>query len=77
MTDRHHPRQHPANRTASSRQRVFDLASRRDDAEFELIDLRDYPLPHLTSRSRHRSASTSTSTPSSGRPRSRRSTGSS
>ena len=26
---------------------VFDLASRRDDAEFELIDLRDYPLPHL------------------------------
>ena len=26
---------------------VFDLATRRDDAEFELIDLRDYPLPHL------------------------------
>ena len=26
---------------------VFDLASRRDDAEFELVDLRDYPLPHL------------------------------
>lgn len=26
---------------------VLDLASRRDDAEFELIDLRDYPLPHL------------------------------
>ena len=26
---------------------VYDLASRRDDAEFELIDLRDYPLPHL------------------------------
>ena len=26
---------------------VFDLAARRDDAEFELIDLRDYPLPHL------------------------------
>ncbi len=26
---------------------VFNLASRRDDAEFELIDLRDYPLPHL------------------------------
>jgi len=26
---------------------VFGLASRRDDAEFELIDLRDYPLPHL------------------------------
>ena len=26
---------------------VFDLASRRDDAQFELVDLRDYPLPHL------------------------------
>jgi NAD(P)H-dependent FMN reductase len=26
---------------------VFDIASRREDAEFELIDLRDYPLPHL------------------------------
>ena len=26
---------------------VHDLASRRSDAEFELIDLRDYPLPHL------------------------------
>jgi NAD(P)H-dependent FMN reductase len=26
---------------------VFDLASERDDAEYELVDLRDYPLPHL------------------------------
>ena len=26
---------------------VLDNATRRDDAEFELIDLRDYPLPHL------------------------------
>ena len=26
---------------------VFDIASRRVDAEFELVDLRDYPLPHL------------------------------
>ena len=26
---------------------VYDLASRRGDAEFELLDLRDYPLPHL------------------------------
>ena len=26
---------------------VYDLASRRSDAKFELIDLRDYPLPHL------------------------------
>ncbi|WP_431677398.1 NADPH-dependent FMN reductase [Kitasatospora sp. KL5] len=26
---------------------VLDIASRRTDAEFELIDLRDHPLPHL------------------------------
>ncbi|MFI9809177.1 NADPH-dependent FMN reductase [Streptomyces sp. NPDC052301] len=26
---------------------VHDIASRRGDAEFELIDLRDHPLPHL------------------------------
>lgn len=26
---------------------VSDMASRRSDAEFELIDLRDHPLPHL------------------------------
>jgi NAD(P)H-dependent FMN reductase len=26
---------------------VLDNATRRDDAEFELVDLRDYPLPHL------------------------------
>jgi NAD(P)H-dependent FMN reductase len=26
---------------------VHDTAVRRDDAEFELIDLADYPLPHL------------------------------
>ena len=26
---------------------VYDIASRRGDAEFELVDLRDYPLPHL------------------------------
>jgi NAD(P)H-dependent FMN reductase len=26
---------------------VLDIASRRRDAGFELIDLRDYPLPHL------------------------------
>jgi NAD(P)H-dependent FMN reductase len=26
---------------------VYDIASRRDDAEFELIDLLDYRLPHL------------------------------
>jgi NAD(P)H-dependent FMN reductase len=26
---------------------AYEIASRRDDAEFELVDLRDYPLPHL------------------------------
>jgi NAD(P)H-dependent FMN reductase len=26
---------------------VLDIASRRGDAAFELVDLRDYPLPHL------------------------------
>jgi NAD(P)H-dependent FMN reductase len=26
---------------------VFDIATERTDAEFELVDLRDYPLPHL------------------------------
>ena len=26
---------------------VYDMAARRSDAEFELIDLRDYPLPPL------------------------------
>src|SRR4051812_28085259 len=26
---------------------VLEVASRRQDAEFELVDLRDYPLPHL------------------------------
>jgi NAD(P)H-dependent FMN reductase len=26
---------------------VYDIASHRSDAEFELVDLRDYPLPHL------------------------------
>ena len=26
---------------------VYEVASRREDAEYELVDLRDYPLPHL------------------------------
>ena len=26
---------------------VLEVASKRDDAQFELVDLRDYPLPHL------------------------------
>src|SRR5258706_10798231 len=26
---------------------VYDIASKRDDAEFELVDLADFKLPHL------------------------------
>jgi NAD(P)H-dependent FMN reductase len=26
---------------------AYEIAALRDDAEFELVDLRDYPLPHL------------------------------
>ena len=26
---------------------VYEVAARRDDAGFELVDLRDYTLPHL------------------------------
>jgi NAD(P)H-dependent FMN reductase len=26
---------------------VYDIAAQRSDAEYELVDLRDYPLPHL------------------------------
>ena len=26
---------------------MYDIAAQRSDAEFELVDLRDYPLPHL------------------------------
>jgi NAD(P)H-dependent FMN reductase len=26
---------------------AYDIAAQRSDAEFELVDLRDYPLPHL------------------------------
>jgi NAD(P)H-dependent FMN reductase len=56
---------------------VQEIASRRDDATFELVDLRDFPLPHLDEPVPRRSASTRTSTPSNGRAPSRRSTGSS
>jgi NAD(P)H-dependent FMN reductase len=27
--------------------RVYDIATERHDAEYELVDLRDYPLAHL------------------------------
>src|SRR5438045_388338 len=26
---------------------VYDIASKRDDAEYDLVDLKDFPLPHL------------------------------
>ena len=37
----------PNRNGAQVAQWVYEIASRRSDAEFELIDLRDYPLPHL------------------------------
>jgi NAD(P)H-dependent FMN reductase len=46
-----------------------DIASRRDDAEFELIDLRDYPYRTSTSRCPPPWARTRTTTPSSRRRR--------
>ena len=26
---------------------VYDIASKRDDADYDLVDLKDFPLPHL------------------------------
>jgi len=37
----------PNRNGAQVAQWVLDVASGRDDASFELVDLRDYPLPHL------------------------------
>jgi NAD(P)H-dependent FMN reductase len=37
----------PGRRGASVARWVMDIAEQRADAEFELIDLADYPLPHL------------------------------
>jgi NAD(P)H-dependent FMN reductase len=37
----------PNRRGADVASWVLDVASRRGDAEYELVDLRDYPLPHL------------------------------
>jgi NAD(P)H-dependent FMN reductase len=37
----------PGRRGEVVAQWVMDLAHQRDDADFELIDLADYPLPHL------------------------------
>ena len=37
----------PNRNGAQVAQWVYEIASRRSDAEFELVDLRDYPLPHL------------------------------
>jgi len=56
---------------------VLNRATERADAEFELVDLRDFPCRTSTSRSRPPSASTKAITQSSGRPRSPRSMASS
>jgi NAD(P)H-dependent FMN reductase len=37
----------PGRRGEGVAQWVYDVASKRDDAEYELVDLADYPLPHL------------------------------
>ena len=37
----------PGRRGATVASWVMDIAARRDDATFELIDLADHPLPHL------------------------------
>jgi NAD(P)H-dependent FMN reductase len=37
----------PGRRGASVARWVMDIADKRKDAEFDLIDLADYPLPHL------------------------------
>ncbi|HEY2167699.1 MAG TPA: NAD(P)H-dependent oxidoreductase [Jatrophihabitantaceae bacterium] len=37
----------PGRNGAAVAQWVYDVASKRDDAEYELVDLLDYPLPHL------------------------------
>lgn len=37
----------PGRRGGTVAEWVYDLASKRDDAEFEIVDLADYPLPHL------------------------------
>jgi hypothetical protein len=50
--DRHRPRQHGPNRNGEHVATwVYDMASRRSDAEFELINLRDYSVPHPNSMS--------------------------
>jgi NAD(P)H-dependent FMN reductase len=47
-SNRHHSRKHrPGRRGEQVAHWVLDVASKRTDAEFELIDLVDYPLPHL------------------------------
>ena len=56
---------------------VYDIATRRTDAEYELVDLLDYPLPHFDEpASATWGPTTSTSTPGGGPRRSPRSTGS-
>src|SRR5262245_24571822 len=37
----------PGRNGAAVAQWMYDVASKRDDAEFEIVDLQDFPLPHL------------------------------
>jgi NAD(P)H-dependent FMN reductase len=46
---------------------VMDIAARREDADFELIDLADFPLPHLDEPLHRRWVSTRIPTLGSGR----------
>lgn len=46
--NRDHPREHPPNRRGEQvADWVHVMASQRREAEFELVDLRDFSLPHL------------------------------
>ena len=56
---------------------VLDKSQARTGAEYDLVDLADYPLPHLDEPMPPCWASTPASTPRPGRPRSPPSTGTS
>ncbi|MGH8863286.1 MAG: sigma 54-interacting transcriptional regulator [Burkholderiales bacterium] len=53
---------------------VYEIAQKRSDAEFELVDIKDFNLPLLDEPMRRLWVSTPTSTPRHGRRRSRPST---
>ena len=49
---------------------VYDIASKRSDAEFEIVDILDFNLPLLDEPCRRRAVSTLSRTPRRGAPRS-------